>query len=183
LCNRTEVAVIASDVPEVIGTAFALKILFGLPLWIGVVITAIDTLIFLAVNFFGVRMLELVIGLFVAVISVSFVIEVFGSGSCCCLHLIAGLHRITKIWLGAPAGLVFEGFIPRMSGSAAYTAVSLLGAVVMPHNLFLHSALVGSRKFGKTDEKKKEAILYNGIESGVSLAISLIINVSVIVGV
>jgi len=109
----------------VIGTAFALYILFGLQLWIGVLITAADTFVFLLINYFGIRFLELVIGLFVAVISVCFVVEMFVAAP--------------------PAKEVFSGFIPRLNHEAAYNAVSLLGAVVMPHNLFLHSALVQVR--------------------------------------
>eukprot|EP01122_Echinamoeba_exundans_P001660 TRINITY_DN11675_c0_g1_i1.p1 TRINITY_DN11675_c0_g1~~TRINITY_DN11675_c0_g1_i1.p1 ORF type:complete len:523 (+),score=92.39 TRINITY_DN11675_c0_g1_i1:106-1674(+) len=160
----TEVAVIAADIPEVIGTAMALKILFGLPLWAGVLITGIDTLLFLAINLFGIRMLELLIGILVGVISVCFVVEMF---------------------MAAPPGVeVLKGFIPKLDFSdtdQVYTAVSLLGAVVMPHNLFLHSALVRSRKIKNTDEAKTEAIRYNAIESGLSLGISFIINMAIIV--
>lgn len=103
----------------------ALNILFGLPLWAGVVITGLDTILFLAINLFGIRMLELLIGVLVGVISVCFVVEMFMAAP--------------------PALLVLEGFIPRLdfgNTDQVYTAVSLLGAVVMPHNLFLHSALV-----------------------------------------
>jgi NRAMP (natural resistance-associated macrophage protein)-like metal ion transporter len=126
----TEVAVIAADIPEVIGTAMALKILFGLPLWAGVLITGVDTLLFLAINLFGIRMLELMIGVLVGIISICFVVEMF---------------------MAAPPGVeVMKGFIPKLDFSdtnQVYTAVSLLGAVVMPHNLFLHSALVRVRRF------------------------------------
>lgn len=160
----TEVAVIAADIPEVIGTAMALNILFGLPLWAGVVITGLDTILFLAINLFGIRMLELLIGVLVGVISVCFVVEMFMAAP--------------------PALLVLEGFIPRLdfgNTDQVYSAVSLLGAVVMPHNLFLHSALVRSRKIKNTDEAKIEAIKFNAIESGLSLGVSFIINMSIIV--
>jgi len=111
----------------VIGTAFALYVLFGLRLWIGVVITAADTFLFLLVNYLGIRVLEFVIAVFVAVISLCFIAEMF---------------------VAAPPGAeVMTGFIPKLNSDAAYNAVSLLGAVVMPHNLFLHSALVQVRKF------------------------------------
>lgn len=128
---RTEIAVIAADIPEVIGTAMALNILFGLPLWAGVLITGVDTLLFLAINLFGIRMLELLIGVLVGVISICFVVEMFMAGP--------------------PALEVLSGFIPKLDFAQTdqvYTAVSLLGAVVMPHNLFLHSALVRVRSGG-----------------------------------
>jgi manganese transport protein len=158
-----EIAIIASDIPEVIGTAFALKLLFGLQLWIGIVITALDTILFLMLQFFGMRILELVIGTMVATIVVGFVIEMFMSKT--------------------PAGPVAYGlFVPQLSSrDSIYSALSLLGAVVMPHNLYLHSALVQSRDFGETDRGKKEAIFFNGLESGVALSVSLLVNVAIIV--
>lgn len=158
----TEIAVIGSDIPEVIGTAFALKLLFGIPLWAGVLITGLDTFIFLGIQYFGIRILEVVIALMVGVIGVSFIVEMFMAKP--------------------PAIPVIEGFIPRLNDKdSILSAVALLGAVVMPHNLFLHSALVQSRKFGDSDEKKKEAIFYNAIESGIALFLSFFVNFAIIV--
>ena len=114
-----------SDIPEVVGTAFALKFLFGTPLWIGVIVTSCSVLMFLAVNYFGVRKLEMLIGSMIAVVVVCFVAELFLSPV-----------EVTGI---------LRGLLPSFNPAATYAATSLIGAVVMPHNLFLHSALVQVR--------------------------------------
>lgn len=155
-----EIAVIASDIPEVIGTAFALKLLFGLPLWIGVVVTCADTLLFLAIQMFGLRKLEAFIGLLLAIICVCFIIEMF---------------------LVSPSPLsIMLGFVPTVSSSSVYTAISLVGAVVMPHNIYLHSALVMSRNIDRTRVSINEGNKYNLIESSIALLLSFLINVAIL---
>ncbi|KAF7055513.1 hypothetical protein CFC21_063030 [Triticum aestivum] len=123
-----EVAVIAADIPEVIGTAFAFYLLFRIPVWIGVLITGSSTLLLLGLQRYGVRKLEFLISMLVFVMAACF----FGELS------------IVK----PPAKEVLKGlFIPKLKGNGATgDAIALLGALVMPHNLFLHSALVLSRK-------------------------------------
>eukprot|EP00741_Cyanophora_paradoxa_P020694 tig00021290_g19974.t1 len=158
-----ELAIIAADIPEVVGTAFALKLLFGIQLWVGVLITGLGTFVFLALQRFGVRKLEACFAMFIFVISACFVFEMF---------------------LSKPdAGALLEGTaLPRLDGDGSmFLAVSLLGAVVMPHNLYLHSALVQSRRFDRTNVKKiRQANLYNLIESGVALAVSCVVNIAVL---
>ncbi|KAK6131532.1 hypothetical protein DH2020_034739 [Rehmannia glutinosa] len=123
-----EVAVIAADIPEVIGTAFALNILFHIPVWVGVLCTGFSTLLLLGLQRYGVRKLELLIAILVFIMAACF----FGELS----------------YVKPPAKEVMKGmFIPKLSGQGATgDAIALLGALVMPHNLFLHSALVLSRK-------------------------------------
>ena len=159
----TELAIIASDVPEVIGTALALKLIFNIPTWVGVVLTSMSTLVFLGLQSFGVRKLEAFMASLVGVMSLCFLAEV--------------------MYVDAPAGPVVAGIIlPRLPGSKAlYIAISLVGAVVMPHNLFLHSALVLSRGFSLGEKSLKMALKYNIVESGLALAVSLFINFAVII--
>ena len=159
----TEIAIVASDVPEVIGTAFALNLLVGLPLWIGVLITGVDTLLFLAIQNYGIRYLESLIGSMVGVIAVAFVIQMFDAG--------------------VDAGALFEGlFLPKINSMGAlYIGISLLGAVVMPHNLYLHSALALTRKLPNRDSATiSKALMYNIVECSLTIGVSLIINVAVV---
>ncbi|XP_027190888.1 metal transporter Nramp7.2-like isoform X4 [Cicer arietinum] len=123
-----ELAVIAADIPEVIGTAFALSILFKIPVWVGVLITGCSTLLFLGLQRFGVRKLELLISILVFVMAVCF----FGEMS----------------YVKPPTSGAIEGmFVPKLNRDGAVAdSIALLGAPIMPHNLFLHSALVLSRK-------------------------------------
>ena len=157
-----EITVIASDIPEVVGTAIALKLLFGIELWIGVIITAASVIVFLGLSYFGVRKVEVFIGLLLGIIWVCFLAEFFMSD--------------------VDGGELMGGFIPNMSNSALYPAVGLVGAVIMPHNLFLHSALVQSRNVKRTEGDIREANLYNTLESGFALFISFTINVAVVAG-
>ncbi|KAI5667952.1 hypothetical protein M9H77_17805 [Catharanthus roseus] len=127
-----EVAVIAADIPEVIGTAFALNILFHIPVWVGVICTGLSTLILLGLQRYGVRKLELLVSVLVFVMAACF----FGELS----------------YVKPPAKDVLKGmFVPKLSGKGATAdAIALLGALIMPHNLFLHSALVLSRRIPKS---------------------------------
>nr|XP_043606725.1 metal transporter Nramp5-like isoform X1 [Erigeron canadensis] len=157
-----EIAVIAADIPEVIGTAFALHILFKIPVWVGVLLTGFSTLLLLGLQKYGVRKLEVLIAILVFVMAGCF----FGEMS----------------YVKPPAGDVLKGmFIPKLSGHGATgDAIALLGALVMPHNLFLHSALVLSRKIPNSVRGVNDACKFFLIESGIALFVAFLINVSVI---
>ncbi|KAF9615385.1 hypothetical protein IFM89_023036 [Coptis chinensis] len=127
-----EVAVIAADIPEVIGTAFALNILFGIQVWVGVLITGLSTLLLIGLQRYGIRKLEILIALLVFV--------------------MAGCFLAELSYVKPPVVDVLQGmFIPKLNGDGATgDAIALFGALIMPHNLFLHSALVLSRKIPKS---------------------------------
>ena len=158
----TELAIIASDVPEVIGTALALKLIFGLPTVWGVLVTSASTLLFLALQQFGVRKLEAFMGSLIGVMSVCFVAQM-------------GMLE------GGDGGEVIKGIVVPIfqNGKALFIGISLLGAVVMPHNLFLHSALVLSRSFELGERAVRRALKYNVAESALALAVTLVINFAV----
>ncbi|KAK8947418.1 Metal transporter Nramp5 [Platanthera zijinensis] len=157
-----EVSVIAADIPEVIGTAFALNILFHIPVWCGVLITGLSTLLLLGLQRYGVRKLELLISILV--------------------FLMAACYFGELSYVKPPASQVIKGlFVPKLTGNQATAdAIALLGALVMPHNLFLHSALVLSRKTPTTMEGINSACRYFLLESGFALFIALLINIAVI---
>ncbi|MFS7938413.1 putative NRAMP family protein [Helianthus anomalus] len=173
-----ELAVIAADIPEgmislnlsmnlmLIGTAFGLNILFKIPVWVGVLLTGLSTLLLLALQKYGVRKLEILIAILVFVMAGCF----FGEMS----------------YVRPPAGEVLKGmFVPKLSGQGATgDAIALLGALVMPHNLFLHSALVLSRKIPTSvrgiNASPSDACRYFLIESGIALFVAFLINVSMI---
>lgn len=158
-----ELALIGSDIQEVIGSAIAIKILSNgvLPLWAGVVITASDCFIFLFLENYGVRKLEALFAVLIATMAVSF----------------AWMFGDTK-----PNGseLILGVLIPRLSSKTVQQAVGVVGCIIMPHNVFLHSALVQSRE---VDHRKigrvREALNYFSIESAIALTISFIINLFV----
>jgi len=160
-----EIAIAACDLAEVIGAAIALNLLFGLPLIWGVSVTALDVLIVLFLQNRGFRYVEaLVIALIVA-IAASFAIE---------------------IWWAAPnASAVAAGFVPRaeiLSDPAMlYIAIGILGATVMPHNLYLHSSIVQTRRYLDTLVSKKEAIRFATIDSSVALMSALFINAAILI--
>ncbi|KDP41977.1 hypothetical protein JCGZ_26995 [Jatropha curcas] len=157
-----EIAIVACDIPEVIGTAFALNMLFRIPIWIGVLLTGLSTLVLLALQRYGVRKLEFLIAFLVFTIAVCFFVEL-GYAKPAANEVLYGL------------------FVPQLKGDGATgLAISLLGAMVMPHNLFLHSALVLSRKIPRSVRGIKEACRYYLIESAFALAVAFLINVSVI---
>ncbi|KAG6626227.1 hypothetical protein CIPAW_15G033900 [Carya illinoinensis] len=157
-----EAAVIAADIPEVIGTAFGLNILFHIPVWTGVLITGLSTLLLLGLQRYGVRKLELLIAVLVFIMAACF----FGEMS----------------YVKPPAEGVLKGmFIPKLKGQGATgDAIALLGALVMPHNLFLHSALVLSRKIPPSVRGINDACRYFLIESGFALFVAFLINVAVV---
>ncbi|XP_058727410.1 metal transporter Nramp7.2-like isoform X2 [Vicia villosa] len=157
-----EVAVIAADIPEVIGTAFALNILFNIPLWAGVLLTGCSTLLLLSLQRFGVRKLELLITLLVFVMAACFFAEMS--------------------YVNPSASGILKGmFVPKLSGEGAVgDAIALLGALIMPHNLFLHSALVLSRKVPNSGRGINDACRYFLYESGFALFVAFLINVAMI---
>ncbi|XP_020591785.1 metal transporter Nramp5-like [Phalaenopsis equestris] len=157
-----EAAVIAADIPEVIGTAFALNILFSIPVWTGVLITGCSTLLLIGLQRYGVRKLELLISMLV--------------------FILAGCYFGELSYVKPPASEVIKGlFMPRLKGAGATAdAIALLGALVMPHNLFLHSALVLSRKIPTSVKGINSACRYFLMESGLALFIALLINIAVV---
>jgi manganese transport protein len=156
-----EVAIAACDLAEVLGTAIGLNLLFGLPLIYGVIITGFDTLLLLVIQQYGIRKMEAVILVFIATIGISFIIQVF---------------------LAQPAwGEVAKGFIPRLNSESLYVAIAILGATVMPHNLYLHSALVQTRIVGDTEESKKIACKYNLIDTSIALNAAFFVNAAILI--
>lgn len=158
----TEIAIIGSDIQEVVGSAIAFKLLFDWPLYVGVLVTGLDTFTFLLLHYFGVRKLE---GLFAFLIATMLV-----------------CFWVNFAQMDPSASAMAEGvLIPRVSSYAVLSAVSILGAVVMPHNIYLHSALVQSRKIERERPSVvREAIKYFSIEAAVALGISFVINLGVV---
>ncbi|KAJ2643753.1 hypothetical protein GGF44_001010 [Coemansia sp. RSA 1694] len=162
----TELAIIGADIQEVIGTATALHILTAMPIWAGVVITAVDSFVFLYVQRLGVRVTELVFGLMVTTLAVCFWVEM--------------------IMIKPDAKELIKGMvIPRIPQGSIVQAVGIVGCVLMPHNLYLHSALVGSRKLDRRPEARegaiREAMRYFRIETSISLMYAYLINMAVVV--
>ncbi|MBC9179588.1 Nramp family divalent metal transporter [Pseudoroseomonas ludipueritiae] len=160
-----EAAICATDLAEVIGTAIALQLLFGLPLLEGVLLTVLDTLLILWLQHKGVRWLE------------SFVIGLIALIAFC---FIAQLAMADPVW-----GDVLRGYLPSSSvvtdGAQLYLALGILGATVMPHNLYLHTAIVQSRDAGQDEAGKREAIRFASIDSTVALVIALLINSAILI--
>jgi len=160
-----EIAIAACDLAEVIGAAIALNLLFGLPLAWGVSLTAFDVIIILYLQHRGIRYVEaLVVGLILA---------------------IAGSFAV-EIWFSRPAvAAIAAGFIPRAeilrNRNMLYIAIGILGATVMPHNLYLHSSIVQTRKYSDTLESKREAIRFASLDSAVALMFALFINAAILV--
>jgi len=160
-----EIAIAACDLAEVIGAAIALNLLFGLPLIWGVCLTALDVLVVLYLQNKGFRYVEaLVVGLIVG-IAVCFAVE---------------------LWLSKPnLSAVAAGFIPTprilTDTNMLYLAVSILGATVMPHNLYLHSSIVQTRKYLDTQPSKLEAIRFASIDSSIALMSALFINAAILI--
>ncbi len=156
-----EIAIIATDLAEVLGSAIALQLLFGLPLLWGVALTTLDVLLLLALSNYGIRWLEGLILSFVVMIGGGFIIQ---------------------IWLAQPDwGEVAKGLVPSLPDSGAlYIAVGILGATVMPHNLYLHSALVQTRR--TTDaESIRQAVRLNTLDSILSLNLAFLVNAAILI--
>jgi manganese transport protein len=160
-----EVAICACDLAEVIGSAIALNLLFGIPLVWGVCITALDVLLVLYLQNKGFRFLEALVITLTVTIGICFALEILYS---------------------QPAiGAILSGFIPRKqivtNGDMLYIAMGILGATVMPHNLYLHSSIVQTRKFEPTSEGKREAIKFATIDSTIALMSALFINAAILI--
>jgi len=156
-----EIAIAACDMAELLGAAIALNLLFGIPLLWGVFITAADTLLLLGLSRFGIRLIEGIVLSMVTVITGCMFIE---------------------IWLAKPAaGEVLAGLKPHLTSESLYVAIAMLGATVMPHNLYLHSALVQTRRIGRTTEDKRRACRYNLVDSAVALNGALLVNAAILI--
>jgi manganese transport protein len=165
LWGLTELAIAATDLAEVIGTIIALKLLFGVPYLWGLAIAAGDTFLLLALQRRGVRLLELLTLTLVAIIAGSFAFEIF---------------------LAKPEwARVLRGFVPGLDPNnyreSLYVSIGMLGATVMPHNLYLHSALVQTRAFPQNEEGKRLACKYNFLDSLVALNCAFFINAAILV--
>jgi len=162
----SEVAIGACDLAEVLGSAVALNLLFHIPLFWAVLITATDVLLLLALQRFGIRTVEAVVLVLVATIGICYFIEIFI------------LPRTTPHFLEMGHALITPGL--RHLGMA-YVAIGIIGATVMPHNLYLHSALVQSRRFEKDERSVRSAIRFNTIDSTLALSIAFFVNAAIMV--
>src|SRR6267378_607032 len=160
-----ETAIAACDLAEVLGSAVALKLLFGLPLLAGVILTALDVLLVLALQGRGFRMVEALVVTLIVTIAGCFAYEIFFA---------------RPLWLQAA-----RGFLPTLeilrNREMLYIAIGILGATVMPHNLYLHSSIVQTRAFQPQPEHKREAIKFAVIDSTVALGLALFINAAILV--
>jgi manganese transport protein len=162
----SELAIGACDLAEVLGSAVALNLMFHIPLLWAVIITALDVFALLALQRYGMRAIEAVVLLLVATISLCYFIEIF----------VLPATRPAFGEMGS--ALLTPGF--RQAGML-YVAIGIIGATVMPHNLYLHSALVQTRRFQKDDASIKRAIQFNTIDSTVALAIAFLVNAAILV--
>ncbi|HTJ10653.1 MAG TPA: Nramp family divalent metal transporter [Dinghuibacter sp.] len=157
-----EVAIAACDLAEVLGMAIGINLLTGLPLLGGVALTVLDTFLFLLLQRLGMRKLEAFILALIAVIGVSFLVEI--------------------LMVRPRVGEVLTGFIPRLPNhEALYIAVGIVGATVMPHNLYLHSALVQTRKFARDIPGVKQALKWNMWDSTIALNLAFLVNAAILV--
>lgn len=161
-----EVAIVACDLAEVLGSALAINLLFGIPLPWAVAITAFDVLLLLSLQGLGMRVIEAVIVVLIATIGVCYFVEIFVLPS---THPSFGeLGR----------SLVSPSLLP---GRMTTLAIGIVGATVMPHNLYLHSALVQSRKLQSDDASVRKAIQFNALDSVVALSLAFVINAAILV--
>jgi manganese transport protein len=160
-----EIAIAACDLAEVLGSAIALKLLFGLPLLAGVLLTGFDVLLVLALQGRGFRVLETLVITLIMTIGACFAYEIFFA---------------RPLWLEAA-----RGFLPTLQivkdREMLYLAIGILGATVMPHNLYLHSSIVQTRAFRLSTEGKREAIRFATLDSTLALGLSLFINAAILV--
>jgi manganese transport protein len=160
-----EIAIAACDLAEVIGSAIALNLLFGIPLPWGIGITSLDVLLVLYLQNKGFRLLEALVIALIATIAGCFLFEIMIS---------------KPDW-----GPLFLGFIPRTSILAdrdkLYIAIGILGATVMPHNLYLHSSIVQTRRYEETSAGKREAVKYAFLDSTIALSFALFINAAILI--
>jgi manganese transport protein len=160
-----ELAICATDLAEVIGTAIGLNLLFGIPLEIGVIITAADVLLVLYLQNKGFRRVEALIMTLLAVIALCFLVQI-----------LMAQPKWNEVILGfAPTVEIIRN--PDM----LYIALGIIGATVMPHNLYLHSGIVQTRDYGHTTAEKREAIRYSTLDSTIALTFALLVNASILI--
>ncbi|MEI0738658.1 Nramp family divalent metal transporter [Paenibacillus sp. JTLBN-2024] len=158
-------AIAACDLAEVVGSAIALKLLFGIPMLYGVLITALDVLLILLLQHRGFRAIETLVIVLVATIGICFAVD---------------------LWLARPhLPSMWAGFMPTpdliTNHEKLYIAIGILGATVMPHNLYLHSSIVQTRRYETTDEGKREAIRFSAWDSAIALTLALFINAAILI--
>ena len=157
-----EIAIAACDLAEVLGMAIGINLLFGLPLIQGVIITVLDTFLLLFLIHKGMRKMEAFIIVLVAIIGISFLFEM--------------------IFAQPEIGSVLKGLIPGLPNETAlYIAIGIIGATVMPHNLYLHSSLVQTRKFDRSTTGIKQALKYNFIDSAIALNLAFFVNAAILI--
>jgi manganese transport protein len=161
-----ELAIGACDLAEVLGSAVALNLMFHIPLLWAVIITGLDVLLLLTLQRFGMRTIEAVVVLLIATIAVCYWLEIFV------------LPQTHPNFLEMGRGLITPNF--RHAGMI-YVAIGIIGATVMPHNLYLHSALVQSRKLQKDEGAIRSAIRFNTIDSGTALTVAFLVNAAILV--
>lgn len=157
-----EVAIAATDLAEVLGMAIGIHLLTGIPILWGVAITVLDTFLLLYLQRLGMRKMEVFIIGLVAVVGFSFLVEII---------------------LAKPAlSDVASGLVPRLpSDEALYIAIGIIGATVMPHNLYLHSALVQTRKIDRTKQGIKQALKWSFVDSAIALNIAFLVNAAILI--
>ena len=165
LWGLAELAICATDLAEVIGTAIGLNLLFGIPLELGVILTALDVFLILAMQRLGFRYIE------------AFIVAMLG--------VIAACFAVQIAMADPDWGQVIRGFAPTVeivkNPDMLYLALGILGATVMPHNLYLHSGIVQTRAFGKSLPEKREAITLATMDSTIALMFALLINASILI--
>ncbi len=156
-----ELAIAACDLAEILGAAIALNLLFKMPLLYGVLITSFDALVILWLTRYGIRFIEAIVLVLITTIGVCFAIEIF----------------LAKPDLAEMA----TGLIPKLTSDSLYVAIGILGATVMPHNLYLHSALVQTRRIGTSVEEKRTACRFNFLDSAIALNLALFVNAGILI--
>jgi len=157
-----EIAIAACDLAEVLGMAIGINLLFGVPLLYGILITLLDTVLLLYLQRLGMRKLEAFIISLISIIGICFLVELY--------------------FVKPNAGDVAAGFIPYLPNYAAlYIAIGIIGATVMPHNLYLHSALVQTRKFNRDEKSIRKIIKLNAIDSTLALNIAFFVNAAILI--
>lgn len=157
-----EIAIAACDLAEIVGMAIGLNLLFGLPLVWGICVTALDTLLLLLLLHKGMRVLEAFIVSLVMIIGISFLIEMF---------------IVSPVYAD-----VLKGFAPsKLEGTSLYIAIGIIGATVMPHNLYLHSSLVQTRRFERSSAGIKKAIHFNLLDTTIALNMAFFVNAAILI--
>ncbi|MCJ8006429.1 Nramp family divalent metal transporter [Lederbergia wuyishanensis] len=160
-----ELAIIATDLAEVIGSAIALNLLFGIPLLIGILITTVDVLLLLLLQRKGFRIIESIV--------IVLMVTIFGVFT---FEVIASKPEVSAL---------LNGYIPKreivMNPQMLFISLGILGATVMPHNLYLHSSIVQTRQYKRTEKGKKEAVKFSVIDSTFSLSIAFLINSAILI--